>query len=137
MHTHWIFYDYIVIRCFRLIDWFHEWPGTFMALKEKLHISDLKKNNNVSTQLPTANFMLSFARYLDLFHQLLEFFILFGTHILHVCEIDGIVLLTIGANIFVNTFGFTLQNAHTTTMEPVLTFVTANIKLRFIVWLTA
>lgn len=75
--------------------------------------------------------------YLNLFDEFLKAFVLLGAHLLHIRIVHRTILLTIRTNIFVDVFGFGLQNADTSAMEPVLTLVTANVKLRLIVWFPA
>jgi hypothetical protein len=47
---------------------------------------------------------------------------------LHISKVNRVVLLTIGADILVDEFGFALQNTHAFSVEPILTFVTADVE---------
>lgn len=46
----------------------------------------------------------------------------------HVGKIDRIINLTVGANVLIDELCLALQNSHAAPMEPVLAFITANVK---------
>lgn len=71
--------------------------------------------------------------YLYLFDEFFQVIIFAVVHLLHVGKIHRIVALTIRANVLIDAFGFALQYADTTAMEPVLAFVAAYVKLCLIV----
>lgn len=47
---------------------------------------------------------------------------------LHVCEIDRVVLLAVGADVLVDKVSFARQYSNTFAVEPILTFIAANVE---------
>lgn len=66
---------------------------------------------------------------LNLFNQLLQVVMFQLTQTLHIRQIHRTILLALWANVFVNVIRFALQDSHTSAVEPVLAFVTADIEL--------
>ena len=66
--------------------------------------------------------------YLYVFQKVQQHFILSIAKILCVCIINGSILLAIWTNVFINKVSFTGQDANTFPMEPILTFIAANVK---------